>query len=268
MNESVHAFYDDLAGHYHLLFADWSASITYQAEVLDRLIRDELGVGPRTVLDAACGIGTQAIGLALRGHQVRATDLSPHSIARLSREMAVYGVTIDASVADLRFLANQVSGTFDVVLACDNALPHLLVDPDLDGALSGMAAKLRPGGLLLVSTRDYDELRRTRPHTHEPHVFDGPDGRRIAFQVWDWEDDGMFYRVHQFILQQQGAVWQAYHIETSYRALGQTETLAAVERAGLTSARWIEPAASGYYQPILVARKKEERGPGTAQSVA
>ena len=59
------AFYDALAEDYHLIFADWERSITHQAEVLARL----LGAERRRVLDAACGIGTQAIGLAAEGYE-------------------------------------------------------------------------------------------------------------------------------------------------------------------------------------------------------
>ncbi|MFD7620096.1 class I SAM-dependent methyltransferase, partial [Streptomyces sp. NPDC059802] len=71
---SVRDFYDDLAHDYHLMFRDWDASIAYQAEVLGGLLRQSLGAGPHSVLDCSCGIGTQAIGLALAGHQV----MGPH----------------------------------------------------------------------------------------------------------------------------------------------------------------------------------------------
>ena len=256
MSDPVRAFYDDLAEEYHLLFTDWPASMRFQAEVLDRLIQAELGPGPHTLLDAACGIGTQAIGLALRGYQVRATDLSPAAIERLRRESARFAVSIEASVADLRTLDSQVSGTFDAVIACDNALPHLLADVDLEQAVVAMSAKLRPGGLFLVSLRDYDQLRRDRPQTHPPRVFDDPDGRRIAFQIWDWSVDGARYRLHQFLVRQHDGEWRTTHVETDYRALSRGELSAVVARAGLTRLRWHEPEANGYYQPMLIARKR------------
>ena len=257
MSDLVSAFYDDLAGEYHLLFADWPASMRYQADLLDRLIQAELGPGPHTLLDAACGIGTQAIGLALRRYRVRATDLSPAAIARLRHESARFAVPIEASVADLRTLDTQVSGTFDAVIACDNALPHLLTDNDLEQAVAAMSAKLRPGGLFLVSLRDYDQLRRDRPQTHTPRVFDDPEGRRIAFQVWDWSEDGARYRLHQFLVRQHNGGWRTNHVEADYRALLRGELSAIVERAGLTRLHWHEPETSGYHQPILTARKRE-----------
>ncbi|HJS28846.1 MAG TPA: hypothetical protein VJ768_04460, partial [Anaerolineales bacterium] len=75
-------FYDRLAGDYHLLFADWQSSVLAQGRSLDAILRAELGQGPHRILDCACGIGTQTIGLALLGHDLTATDLSPKAAAR------------------------------------------------------------------------------------------------------------------------------------------------------------------------------------------
>ena len=49
-------------------------------------------------------------------------------------------------------------GAFDVVMAIDNCIAHLLHDKELDRALMSMRNALRPGGLLLLSLRDYDEV--------------------------------------------------------------------------------------------------------------
>jgi glycine/sarcosine N-methyltransferase len=254
MDDSVRAFYDELAGDYHLLFADWPASMRRQAAALDRLIGDALGEGPHTILDCACGIGTQAIGLALLGHQVHATDLSPLAVARAKQEAEAVGARLTFGVADLRALARHVSGEFDVVLACDNALPHLLTDDDLDLATANMASKLRSGGLLLAGTRDYDRLLRERPRSEGPRVFDDPAGRRIAFQVWDWAEDGQGYELHQFIVRQDGERWHTRHVATAYRALLRAELEAALRSAGLGDVHWHEPEEIGFFQPIVTAR--------------
>lgn len=255
MDDSVQTFYDELAGDYHLLFADWQGSMDRQAAALDRLIRESLGEGQVLVLDCACGVGTQAIGLALRGYQARATDLSPAAVARAGQEAESAGVSIAFGVADLRTLAEQVPGEFDVVLACDNALPHLLDDADLHLAIANMAAKLRPGGFFLVSIRDYDTLARERPHGEGPRAFDDPGGRRITFQVWDWAADGRRYELHQFILRQKGEEWRTLHFATAYRALLRVDLEAALRAANLREITWHEPVESGFFQPIVTARK-------------
>ncbi len=184
------AFYDDLAPDYDVLHADWPASVRAQGEVLDALVRGELGDAPHRVLDCSCGIGTQAIGLALRGHDVLATDLSPASVARARSEAAAMGAQLATGVADFTRLAEQVEGTFDCVLSCDNAVAHLHGDDDLARFAEGVAAKLRPGGLALVSLRDYAALLAERVSGHPVRVGPGT----ISFQVWEWDDDGRALR--------------------------------------------------------------------------
>jgi SAM-dependent methyltransferase len=148
--------YAELAEHYHLIYADWRASIERQAAALDRLIAAELGPGRRAVLDASCGIGTQALGLAALGHRVHGTDPSAASVGRARREAAALGLSATFAVADMRTLASQVEGAFEVVLSADNALAHLLTEEDLARALGGLRSKLRDDGLLIVTLRDYD----------------------------------------------------------------------------------------------------------------
>jgi SAM-dependent methyltransferase len=184
MTESVLQFYDRLSGDFHLLFEDWKQTVRSQGEVLDRLLRSQFEQPPSSVLDCCCGIGTQAIALALRGYQVQATDLSASAVDRARREAEAFGVSITFGVADVRGLTEKVAGTFDVVLACDNALPHLLDDQDLQQAVDNMAAKIRPGGLFLASIRDYDQLVRERQRATPVRVFDDPGERRLVFQVW------------------------------------------------------------------------------------
>jgi glycine/sarcosine N-methyltransferase len=254
--DPVAAFYEHLAGDYHLIFADWRASVVRQGEQLDRLIRARLGPPPLTVLDCTCGIGMQAIGLALRSYLVHASDLSPAAVERGRREAAGFGVAISWGVADLRTLAQQVEGTFDVVLSCDNALPHLLTDEDLRLAAGAMRAKLRPGGLLLVSIRDYDRLVEERPPATTPGLLDGPDGRRVYFQLWDWRADGRRYTLHLFILKEVEGRWETTHAATEYRALLRDELSAILGDAGFADPRWHAPEESGYLQPIVTALRR------------
>jgi 2-polyprenyl-3-methyl-5-hydroxy-6-metoxy-1,4-benzoquinol methylase len=255
MDRSVLQFYDRLADNYHLLFEDWRLTVQRQGEVLDRLLTTRLGRSPLTVLDCCCGIGTQAIGMALHGHQVQGTDLSPEAIQRAVREAESFGVSIPFSVADVRTLADQVSGQFDVVLACDNALPHLIEDEDLQRAVNNMAAKLCPGGLFLASTRDYDALVQQRQQVTSPRVFQDGTGRRIVFQVWDWSADGRTYQVNQLIVRNHGADWETAHYGSVYRALQRAEFSTMLQAAGLTDIHWQMAEESGYYQPIVTARR-------------
>ena len=81
-------FYDQLAPFYHLIYADWEASITRQAAALDSIMQEFWGAETTTILDVACGIGTQTLGLAQLGYQVTASDLSRAAVARARWEAA------------------------------------------------------------------------------------------------------------------------------------------------------------------------------------
>ncbi len=256
VHSSPRQFYNQLAPDYHLIFADWHQSMARQAAALDGLIRAELGNGPLAVLDCTCGIGTQALGLAGRGYCVHATDLSAAAVARARREAQALGLALTFGVADIRALATQVPGTFDVVLSCDNSLPHLLSTADIHRAIVNMRAKLRPGGLLLASIRDYDHLLRTQPRALPPNVLDDPAGRRIVFQVWDWAPDGRTYTFHLFILRQIESGWHTAQYTSTYRPLLRAELTAAVAAAGFSDIRWRLPPDGGYVQPVVTARKR------------
>ncbi|GAA1292811.1 hypothetical protein GCM10009647_003130 [Streptomyces sanglieri] len=213
---SVAHFYDELADDYHLIYPDWNASIRRQGDALDALI----GQDRAAVLDCSCGIGTQAIGLAMRGHRVIGTDLSPRAAARAAREAARRSLSLRTAVADMRRLPFP-DGRFDTVVCADNALPHLLTEQDAHAALAEMHRVLRPSGLLLVSTRPYDDLVRDRPASTPPQVHHVGDGERtVTFQLWHWHDDGEHYDLEHFQLLPAGGEWRVQVRRTTYWALG------------------------------------------------
>ncbi len=185
---------------------------------------------------------------------MHATDLSPAAVQRAADEAEHLGVSMTFGVADMRTLATQVEGKFDVVLCCDNALPHLIADDDLLRAAANMRAKLRMGGLLLASIRDYNALARERPTFDNPRLLDGDAGRRIVFQLWDWSSDGRDYAVQQFILNEAAGQWQTLHVATRYRALLRGDLSAILQRAHFADVRWHMPHETTFYQPIVSAR--------------
>ncbi|MFQ5547711.1 MAG: class I SAM-dependent methyltransferase [Woeseia sp.] len=256
MGQSVIEFYDRLSPYFHHNMGyDWEAGVRWEGQWLDRFLAEQLGgPGPWSVLDCSCGIGTQAIGLALQGHQVHATDLSPVSVDCARRESAGFGADVTFGVADFRKLSGTISDTFDAVISCDNSFAHCLNDDDLAAALTSIKSRLKPGGLLLVSIRDYDALIADKPVFNSEHVQDRPDGRRVVFQVWDWASDGRSYRLSQFLLKETDGGYELKYFESELRALLRDEIITAVEHAGYEEIRWHVPEASGYYQPIVTAR--------------
>src|ERR1700733_9619056 len=106
MSADTGAFYDDLAENYHLIYEDWERSIERQASVLGPLLQDRVGPTPLKVLDCACGIGTQTIGVARLGHSVVASDLSAAAVKRAELETRKRGLEVKFHVADMRNLSS------------------------------------------------------------------------------------------------------------------------------------------------------------------
>ncbi|HVS00912.1 MAG TPA: class I SAM-dependent methyltransferase, partial [Thermoanaerobaculia bacterium] len=181
-------FYDDLAPLFHLIFQDWDASIRRQGEQLKRILQAEWP-GHSAVLDLSCGIGTQAIALAQEGFRVTASDLSTQAVERARREAVLRGQDIAFSVCDMRQACGHHGSGFDLVISCDNSVPHLLDDRDILLAFHQMVACLRPGGGCLVSVRDYDQEPRGRSLVKPYGVREENGKRYLPFQVWDFEGE-------------------------------------------------------------------------------
>jgi SAM-dependent methyltransferase len=169
-------FYDQLAPFYHLVYQDWDASVRRQGEQLSALIKAEWP-STRSILDVSCGIGTQAIGLALQGYSVHASDLSEKAIERAMREARDRHAVVSFSVCDMREVHAHHGTGFDVVVSADNALPHLLTDEDILLALRQMTACLPDGGGCVVTVRDYESEARGK-NLVKPYGIRFDDGYR------------------------------------------------------------------------------------------
>lgn len=253
MGNSVQGFYDQLADFYHLIFEDWDRAIERQATALNRLLADRISPGPLKILDCACGIGTQSLGFARAGHHVVASDLSAPAVNRARREAEARGLKIEFHIADMTNLSAISGSGFDVVAALDNAIPHLS-SAGVQEAVRAVAAKLRPGGLFLASTRDYDELILQKPSVQGPVFYGAKGNRRIVLQVWDWIEPAR-YSLHQYISVEDASGWKTHHFVSEYRCLLNAEFTRALEMAGLEKVERLLPRESGFFQPIILAKK-------------
>ncbi|MBQ6075454.1 MAG: class I SAM-dependent methyltransferase [Lachnospiraceae bacterium] len=248
----IQTFYDDLASRYDQLFADWQAASKEQAVILDGIFRGSGFDRSARVLDCACGIGTQAIGLAALGYRVTASDISGGELAEAGKRARENGVRIRFEHADFRALSEVFSEQFDIVIAMDNALPHMLTREDLAKAVGSIAARLRPGGLFAASIRDYDALLKTRPPYSPPYVHKTEQGQRVSFQTWDWSGEN--YKLIQYILDD-GKELRAVRSACEYRAVRREELTELLLSNGCREAVWIFPEDTGFYQPVVIVRK-------------
>ena len=118
------------------------------------------------VLDAGCGDGRLATAMAPQAGLVIGLDLSPAMVASARRRAC------EAGVGNARFLVGDISdpglapGSFDVVVSS-----FALHETFLERTLPGLAALLRPGGLLFFQEPCGPESRRFRHFWYRWQAF-------------------------------------------------------------------------------------------------
>ena len=245
-------FYDNLASQYDKLFLDWQGATREQAVILDKLFQNHGFERSARVLDCACGIGTQAIGLAALGYQVTASDISEGELAEAKARASKNDVKIRFERADFCALSEVFSQRFDIVIAMDNALPHMRSKSELEAAVQSITNQIAEGGMFVASIRDYDALLRDKPPYSPPYIHQTDKGQRVSFQTWSWE--GEHYKLIQYIIDDENEL-QISKFECEYRATRRAELTDLLRANGCGEVMWLFPEETGFYQPIVVAKK-------------
>ena len=246
-------FYDSLASQYDKLFMDWNAATQEQAVILDRIFRDNGFDSSASVLDCACGIGTQSIGLAALGYRMTASDISDAELAEAAKRAAENHVSVRLEHADFCALADTFPETFDIIICMDNALPHMLSHDALASAIGSITGRMKKDGIFVASIRDYDALLLEKPPYSPPYIHKTADGQRVSFQTWTWEGD--HYKLIQYIIDD-GEVLQVSRFACEYRATTRGEITDLLLANGCSEVKWLFPEETGFYQPIVVAKKQ------------
>jgi len=246
---SVQAFYDGLAPLYHLVYENWDASVGRQGSRLASVIGEHWGADARTVLDAAVGIGTQALGLLGLGFRVIGADLSPAAVARAAREAAQRRLILPCLVADFRALPVRAESV-DVVLVCDNALPHLETESEIRAALAECLRCVRPGGGCVISMRDYGPPPPAGTIDAQPWGERVWAGRRYRVrQVWTWH--GRHYDLTLEIVARDSSDAPTI-LRSRYLAIPVGEVAELMRGVGFERIRRLDDR---FFQPVLVGTR-------------
>ena len=91
-----------------------------------------------------------------------------------------------------------------------------------------------------------------KPPYSPPYIHKTAKGQRVSFQTWSWEGDN--YRLIQYIVDDEDAL-QVSKFECEYRATRREEMTDLLKENGCGEVVWMFPEETGFYQPIVVARK-------------
>jgi glycine/sarcosine N-methyltransferase len=178
--------YDAFSSQYDY-FVNWTQRLRYEMPFIKRQLQ---AVGARRVLDAACGTGKHVLALTEAGYDVTGADLSTGMIAQARRQAAATGNRVRFEVAGFGQLHDRLGDGFDALLCLGNSLPHVLTAETLHATLADFAAVLRPGGLLLIQSRNFDAVMNARARWIGPQGHTEGDHERLFVRFYDFNPDG------------------------------------------------------------------------------
>src|SRR6266851_9345909 len=181
--------YEALAADYDWLFGDdvladgGAINQPAAARLLQRVSRASV------VLDAACGTGIDAVVLARRGFAVWAADGSDAMAGRAAARFRRERLAIPLLRSRWPDLPAATGERFDVVLCTGNALVHAAGRDAMVQALAGLRRMARPGGHVVVDSRNWEKLHAERQIVQMADRMVTRGGRRcVVLYAWEVPD--------------------------------------------------------------------------------
>ena len=219
----------DAFSHEYDYFVNWPQRLQYELPFIQRQLQ---AVGAQRVLDVACGTGQHALALAAAGFAVTATDLSAAMIEQAKANARRAGHRARFVVAGFGQLRARLDGDFDALLCLGNSLPHVLTEAELRATLADFAAVLRPGGLVLIQSRNFDAVMRARMRWIGPQGHTEGDRDRLFVRFYDFNPDGTLTFNVVSLTRTGGGPWSQQAEATTLRPWLHGELLAALADAG------------------------------------
>ncbi len=253
---------DLMAGAYEMLAADYdwmfdadalahgrAINLPATARLLRRVSRTS------AVLDAACGTGVDAAVLARRGFSVWAADGSEAMVegaaARFRRERLAIPL-LHCRWADLPAATGE---RFDVVLCIGNSLVHAAGRDAMVEALTGLRRMARPGGYVVVDSRNWEKLHAERQIVQVADRVVTRGGRRcVVLYAWEVPDRLADEHIaHLVFVFETGGQIDPHEYQITFRPFTISELRARLELAGLREIDTDFDASRDRYAVVTVA---------------
>jgi glycine/sarcosine N-methyltransferase len=263
--------YGQLAQDYEWLFPDetvdgWSsfgASSPGSHGLLEAAIR-ALPPGA-AVLDCACGIGSDAIKLARRGLAVTASDGSPAMVAEARRRSEQQGVPMPVFQSLWQDLPHKVPGPFELVVCLGNSFVHIKTKSGRITALEGIRKVLSPNGTLIIDSRNWELLHKSRPRIVPARkVIERRGLRCSSLYIWTIPDEFESPYTTEIVLLFEGAEARISHHRhvIEFTPFRHDDLAESMDAAGFTVRGSSYQADASFYALSATVRQAETTGPG------
>lgn len=204
------------------------------------------GLAPDTILDVACGTASSTIPFAKRGYRMVGVDRSRDMLAIAKAKAAASGLEIEFAQQDMRHLEPaklKTAKAFDLVICLYDSLNYITDPRELEAALPGFLAAVRPGGLFVF---DVNAARRLSLMTETSLFLEGPGWSFIERNEYDPASYMWRIEVTGF-LRSRGNLYRRFREVHRERSYSEKEMRAMLKRAGFEtlaaySAFGFEPA--------------------------
>lgn len=231
MPDNPRSSYDNVAGMYHALWADWYLPAAMPA--LEQLFFSQVPAGAR-VLDLCCGSGHVTRELVNRGYVVTGVDNSAELIALARHELP----HVSFFVQDAMQLS--LPGKFQAGLSTFDSLNHILTLDGLEQVFSGVSRSLDPGSLFVF---DMNLAEAYSADLHQWSVDLREESAGLVRGKFDPFSKTATTELIWFVKAREGDCWRQHRSTVKQRCYPQADILSKLAAAGFQN---IEAIAARY----------------------
>jgi len=239
--------WDGIMGMFHG-FLPKPATLIEGAGPIRDILNQYCGQHTLQLLEIACGTGRTALALAHAGHDVTAVDRSSTALDCIRAQAEQQGVGVHLAVDDMRVLRNPCDGAFDAALLLGNSVGSLQSISEITNCFEAIHRKLKPGGVFVLGTRDYERILAEHRLSDGPIFADRQRRKQIFFQAWEWLPDGRHYIAHFHVREKVGDVWRFNNFLVNMHAVLIEELAGSLAAAGFANTECLRQAPSVGFQ--------------------
>lgn len=232
-------------------FVDWKSRLAYELPFLIKEI-SSLGENPHELkaLDAACGTGRHAIALANEGFQMSGADLYPEMVSHARANAFAADQNLNLKTVGFGNMAKAFNGDqFDALLCLGNSLPHVQSQKELAETLADFAALVKPGGSMILQSRNFDRVVKYKLRWMDPQAVDDKNKHYIFYRFYDFLPNGLI-QFNLLTLSREGTRdWQTEMDSSLLYPSSSEHLLAEIKKVGFEETRIFGNMAGDSFDP-------------------
>jgi len=253
--ENLH-FYTQISKSYDQCMV-WDARLKAESPFFRKLFAEN---GVNTLLDAGCATGMHAIEFARWGVKVYGGDFSAEMLEQASKNAESAAVSPKFFVSDLSSMSKHVPEPLDAVLCVGTTFPHLS-EEDMKKSLADFYKAIRPGGILLLQTVNFEKMYSDNARFRPPRYWREGEEEKIFLRIYNFVSETNVY-VDMITLSKEGEKVGMTPETVNMRPIYRKEISGWLEEAGFSECSFYGNYSMIPYDAqtspdlVLIAKKK------------